>query len=204
MTYRFRLPAARPTPRPPTRVANALPKITKVAFKDPVVIAGKDLVLVPETSDADGDSVEVEYHWQVDGEDLPWVTGPVLPAEYVKRGAKIAVTATPKDSFDQGRPFTGGTLEVPDAAPHITSTPPATIDTADFRYQVEATDPDGDPVTYRIENAPAAMQIDPATGLIAWDIPEGTTGAWTVRVIAEDPSGMQARQEFSLALEKQE
>ena len=187
-----------------TRIANALPRISKVAFKDPVVIAGKELVLIPETSDADGDPVEVEYRWQVDGQELPWVTGPTLPAEYVKRGARIAVTAITKDAFDQGRPFIGGTLEVPDAAPVIGSTPPATIASADFRYQIEATDPDGDPLTYRIENAPAGMRIDSATGLIVWDIPEGTTGSWTVRVIVQDPAGLQDRQDFSLGLEKQE
>jgi len=187
-----------------TRVVNAPPVISRLGFQDPVVIAGKDLVIVPETSDVDGDPVEVEYHWRVDGEDLPWITGPVLPAEYLKRNAQITVTAIPSDGMDQGEPFVGGSLTVPNGAPHFTSTPPAVIQETGFRYQAEATDPDNEPLTYRLEDAPSGMQVNDATGLIIWNFPPGTVGSWKIRIIAEDSEGMQARQEFSLTLGKQE
>jgi len=187
-----------------TRVANAAPVISRLGFQDPVVIAGKELVLIPETSDVDGDPVEVEYQWRVDGENLPWVTGPVLPAEYLKRDARITVTAIPSDGLDQGEPFVGGNLVVPNGAPHFTSTPPAEFQDTGFRYQAEATDPDNDPLTYRLEDAPAGMQIDESTGLILWEFPPGTAGSWKFQIIAEDPDGMQGRQEFSLTLAKQE
>ncbi|AMV71793.1 hypothetical protein JCM30471_01480 [Desulfuromonas carbonis] len=187
-----------------TRVVNAAPVISRLGFQDPVIIAGKELVIVPETSDVDGDPVEVEYQWRVDGEELPWVTGPVLPAEYLKRDARITVTAIPSDGRDQGEPFVGGNLVVPNGPPHFTSTPPAVVPDTGFRYQAEATDPDNDPLTYRLEEAPPGMQVDEKTGLIAWAFPPGTAGSWTIRVVATDPDGMQARQEFSLTLAKQE
>jgi putative Ig domain-containing protein len=37
-----------------------------------------------------------------------------------------------------------------------------------FHYDVQATDSDGDPLTYAITQNPGGMTIDSATGRIAW------------------------------------
>src|SRR5207248_144243 len=52
-------------------------------------------------------------------------------------------------------------------APAITSRPPlaATLD-FEYRYQVRATDPDGDAVSFAVEGAPPGMSIDPVSGLL--------------------------------------
>jgi len=53
--------------------------------------------------------------------------------------------------------------------PRIVSEPVTAVDEdASYRYDVEATDPDGDALRYVLEHAPADMQIDPNTGLISW------------------------------------
>jgi len=53
--------------------------------------------------------------------------------------------------------------------PSITSTPITrfVVDRAYF-YQVEATDPDPDPLRYSIVEGPEGLRIDPETGLVAW------------------------------------
>lgn len=77
----------------------------------------------------------------------------------------------------------------PDATngyPEITSVPP-TQATASFayRYQLQASDPDGDALSYSLPAAPAGMSID-AAGLVAWTPQTDQVGAHTVRVSASD------------------
>ncbi len=53
--------------------------------------------------------------------------------------------------------------------PTITSTPsPDARATREYRYDLDATDEDGDALVYSLISAPPGMQIDPATGLIRW------------------------------------
>ena len=46
-----------------------------------------------------------------------------------------------------------------------------------YTYQVKATDPDNDPLTYALDKAPAGMTIDAATGLVQWR-PAGSQSGW--------------------------
>ncbi|MCP4252153.1 MAG: PKD domain-containing protein [Candidatus Scalindua sp.] len=53
--------------------------------------------------------------------------------------------------------------------PTITSTPVTkATDGSEYSYDVDATDPDGDPLTYKINAGPNGMIIDEVTGLIQW------------------------------------
>ena len=71
--------------------------------------------------------------------------------------------------------------------PQITSTE---VDTAVvgqvYNYDVDATDPDGDVITYSLQIAPAGMSIDSATGLISWIPTAGQLGVNAVTVRASD------------------
>lgn len=55
-------------------------------------------------------------------------------------------------------------------APHITSTPILSAKLGEtYTYDVDATDPDGDSISYSIFG-PSGMNIDKITGLITWDV----------------------------------
>jgi len=58
---------------------------------------------------------------------------------------------------------------VPGNPPTIASTPvtSATVGTT-YHYDVDATDPDGDPLTFSLKSSPDGMFINPSTGLITW------------------------------------
>jgi RHS repeat-associated protein len=96
------------------------------------------------------------------------------------------------------------TVVVADAAvnqpPAITSTPSfhAPIGQV-YTYQVTAQDPEGDPLSYRLSDAPAGMTIDPASGLIEWTPTAAQAGAASVTVIVTDSAGGSASQSFVLA-----
>jgi YD repeat-containing protein len=61
---------------------------------------------------------------------------------------------------------------------------------------VQATDPDGNTLTYQLLKAPAGMAINAATGLLTWDNP--TAGNHQIAVGAVDAGGLGAAQGFTL------
>jgi hypothetical protein len=67
-------------------------------------------------------------------------------------------------------------------------------------YDVEATDPDGDPLTFSLDAAPAGMTIDAATGLLTWTPTPAQIGNHTVTVRVHDNGGGAAIQTFTLTV----
>jgi large repetitive protein len=82
-------------------------------------------------------------------------------------------------------------------APSITSTPKFTADiNTKYQYQIVATDPENQQLTYALTTAPAGMVIDTTTGLITWDNP--TLGTTNIQITATDTSGAVAAQGYTL------
>jgi RHS repeat-associated protein len=68
-----------------------------------------------------------------------------------------------------------------------------------FVYRAQALDPDGDPVRYALLQAPEGAALDPHTGLLNWLPEDGDAGPWAFALIALDPLGAQAVQQFSVS-----
>jgi uncharacterized repeat protein (TIGR01451 family) len=85
--------------------------------------------------------------------------------------------------------------------PEITSTPVTTaIEGEPYAYDVEATDADGDALTFSLITAPAGMTIDAASGLIEWTPTDVQVGEHTVTVRVEDSGGLSATQDFVITV----
>jgi fibro-slime domain-containing protein/RHS repeat-associated protein len=67
-----------------------------------------------------------------------------------------------------------------------------------YTYQVQANDPNGDPLAYSLLTAPDGMKIDSATGLITWNPGADKVGAHNVTVKVTDGSGGFDTQSFTL------
>ncbi|WP_337175299.1 putative Ig domain-containing protein [Paludisphaera sp.] len=67
-----------------------------------------------------------------------------------------------------------------------------------YRHDVDASDPDGDPVSFRLVIAPVGMTIDPATGVIGWTPAESDLGTHGVVVRADDGRGGWTEQAFDV------
>lgn len=86
-------------------------------------------------------------------------------------------------------------------APAITSVPDVeALADRSYSYDVEATDPDGDPVTYSLVNAPPHMTIDAASGLISWKPTLPDIGSQSVTVRAVDGRGGSTEQHYVLSV----
>ncbi len=69
---------------------------------------------------------------------------------------------------------------------------------AEYRYDVEALDPEGDTLAFSLVESPTGMQIDSQTGLITWTPTAGQAGAHIVRVAASDTAGNVSVQRFAV------
>lgn len=86
-------------------------------------------------------------------------------------------------------------------APVISSTPPANVAVGGtYRYDVLATDADGEFLTYELVNAPAGMLMD-GVGRIFWIATTADTGSNAVEVKVTDPRGGSVTQLFDITVE---
>ncbi len=91
-------------------------------------------------------------------------------------------------------------VAVPNDAPAITSVPagPA-IAGKTYLYQTTAIDPNGDTVTFALEDAVSGMSIDANSGLLTWNVPTPAPSApQRIVVIARDSKNAETRQRFDL------
>jgi hypothetical protein len=181
-------------------IANAPPRITEVTVNADGIPRHTDLVIGQEVVDADNDYVELRYQWYVNEEADPLLTENTLPANRYRRGDTIRFTITPSDGITDGAVYQSASLTIPNAAPQIVSAVPEHFETLEYSYQCKAVDPDGDEVTYSLEGAPAGMTINSATGLVAWPLSGVKGGNYPVKVVASDPFGGAASQEFILTI----
>ena len=86
-------------------------------------------------------------------------------------------------------------------APQITTTAVTTAAVgAAYSYDVNATDANGDTLTYSLTQAPTGMTINTATGLIAWTPTSAQTGSQAVTVRVSDPGGLFVTQAFTITV----
>lgn len=87
--------------------------------------------------------------------------------------------------------------------PLITSSPRTTIGLgSNYRYQVEVSDPNSDPLTFSLPTVPDGMTVD-ATGLISWRPAAGQFGLNSVSVRVADGRGGVATQDFKITVTHQ-
>ncbi len=96
--------------------------------------------------------------------------------------------------------FTVAVSLSPNAQPQIQSNPPATALSGQlYQYQITASDPDGDELTYSLVQSPQGMSVS-AAGLLSWSPTNAQAGSHTVQVAVSDPKGGSALQEFTIVV----
>ncbi|WP_165228130.1 putative Ig domain-containing protein [Aquisphaera insulae] len=85
-------------------------------------------------------------------------------------------------------------------APSIASTPVSSVTAGlTYRYDLRATDPDGDSLAYRLASAPAGMTID-TVGRITWKTTVANVGKVAAEVVVSDGRGGEVSQPFTLTV----
>jgi len=133
--------------------------------------------------------------------------GPILDQASIPNGnycLKVCVTLKNGDnnySVCDLRPLS--LVEKLNQNPVITSNVPNTLFLVGqtFGYYVQATDPDGDTLTYYLTTAPSFLQINSATGAITSKGALTQVGSFVVVVQVRDGNGGSASQQFTLKVE---
>jgi len=186
--------------RAETRVRNRAPELQAVQIEPSGTITGSDdIVLRPRARDVDGDELMFEYRWTVNGRSLDH-GGPVLETDRLQRGDVVQVTVTANDGDETSDPIRTPELRVANGVPRISSRPEVPEEGRPFSYRVRAEDPDGDRLSFSLEEAPPGMDINPVSGEITWRPQADAEGPAPVRIRVEDMQGGEALQEFELTL----
>jgi len=180
------------------KIKNSPPEIVKIKIMPEVFKPGDTLYIEVTGRDDDGDNLSFLYEWLKNGEVVS--TEKSLNVN-IKRGDRIDVKVTPYDGEDYGNTVILH-REIKNTPPIITSSRDCKISENYFLCKLHASDPDGDPLTYALKEAPPGMTID-NSGLIKWDIPPDFKGRARVTVSVTDGHGGEASQSFTLEITPQ-
>jgi len=179
-------------------IKNAPPEISKVKFVPEVFKPGDILGVDVTGKDIDDDKVTFIYEWTKNK--VPAGSDKQIGAP-IKRGDKISVRITPFDSEAYGKPITLE-REIKNISPIINEHTNFKFDGKTYTYQVNASDPDEDTLTYSLKSAPAGMTIDPKTGAIQWNVPPDVKGKTTFIVSVTDGNGGEATQSLTFEIKQ--
>lgn len=136
-------------------VGNSIPVLSEVALSPTEPVTNDVVTAAVVATDDDGDTIEFDYVWSVDGV-ATTATGPTLDgATWFDKGDTISVEVTPSDDAVSGTALASTVITAINSAP----TDPVVEMDPDWTYGdedasclvVEASvDADGDPITYTI------------------------------------------------------
>ena len=179
---------------------DASPRITQVSLQPAAPRTTEDVKVVVEASDPDGDPVDLDYVWVINGQRRPDKADDVLPHDNFVKGDTLSVDVTASDG-DKELMRSSHTITVADSAPTFTQDPRASLDHIDG-LQLHAEDPDGDPITFRLSGAPPGMAIDPRTGRLSYQgSADDAGGSFQPAVQMDDGDGGTATWTFQMQVQ---
>lgn len=185
-------------------IAVAAPNVAPQITSTPVTAAavGAAYAYDVNASDSNGDTLTYSLTQAPSGMTINATSGLIAWTPAAGQTGSHAVTARVADpgGLAATQAFTI-VVPVPNAAPQITTSPVTTAPVgAAYQYDVNATDPNGDSLTYSLTQAPSGMSIHAGTGLISWTPAAAQTGSHSVNVRVADPGGLAATQSFTVGV----
>jgi hypothetical protein len=155
-------------------VSSPEPVIAEVKLDPPQPTSADFIRAMPVLEDTGMTHVKYTYHWYVNGRRVPGNNKRLLARQSYKKGDKVYCRVTASRGIHEAKPLNSKRVTIQNAKPFLklSAVTPFKIP-GRFRYTLDAEDPDGDPLTYRLV-APLGLGItlDPETGEMTWDIPE--------------------------------
>ncbi len=179
-------------------VGNTAPDIAEIHLEPVPVHRGEVITVKVVAGDPDGDPVTLAYKWLRNDKEIPGAKTASLDTKEFRKKDVLAVLVTPSDGKATREPRAGLPVTIENSPPQFTSTPPAEVKDGQYAYAVTAVDPDDDPVTFELKQAPPGMTIEAATGKLIWKLTPESKGKHRVVIVAKDNDKAEAQQEFEL------
>ena len=184
----------------PTAIANTAPILSSLSVDLDYGAQGRHLVAHAEVLDPDHDEVSLTYRWKKNETVVKEGQDNTLPVAGLTSKDVVQVDVTASDGSSTGTTTLSDRFTMSNSSPTILSHPPLSASGGLYEYAVQASDPDGDSLTYKLEAAPSGMTIGEQTGRIHWTVTPDVSGTFHVKVVAQDDKGGFAAQEFDLSL----
>jgi Putative Ig domain len=181
-------------------VMNTAPILSRLSVEIDHEAQGGRLLAKVDVVDPDNDPVSLVYRWRKDEKVLKEGEDNTLPITGLTAKDLIQVDVTASDGNTDGAATLSGQFTMSNSSPTITSKPSLSPNGNVFEYLVQASDPDGDPITYGLEVSPPGMTIDEKTGRVHWMVTPEAKGSYRIKVVAKDSQGGFASQEFDLSV----
>ena len=151
-----------PSKTQPGPAPASTPALSSVRILPEVPTRDSELSVILEGKGPGGETVQCEYQWVKNGEDLPGETRPALGAGAFKKGDTIQVRVTPKSEKARGDPVTASAVKILNSPPVVQQVlvePRVAYARDTLKAAVKGTDRDGDLIyfTYRWERNGVVM-----------------------------------------------
>ncbi len=178
---------------------NHAPAIISTPLLDAVEAQNYSYQVLAE--DSDGDSLTYKLSTAPDGMSINASGGLIqwIPSAEQVTSHNVTVLVVDGKGGSDSQAFSIVVAEKPNAAPIISSTP---IDSASegqaYQYSLVAHDPDNDPLSYELTQAPTGMLVDATSGLITWTPDYTQADDYPVTIVVRDDQGAEQAQSYTL------
>jgi hypothetical protein len=184
-------------------IGNLPPVASEVKISPLPLLVGEEATASASGADPDGDSIQWRYEWILNGQTVSDVDGPVFPGDRIHRDDRLRVIATPDDGSTSGTSTESAEATVGNRPPRIVSVPPQVPKNSQLNYSVRAEDPDGDPVSLKLDgNVPQGVVLSPS-GVLTADLANIRPGRYEIHVVATDPQGASDVQVLDITVPEQ-
>ncbi len=149
-----------------------------------------------DATDPEGMSVDVDYEWSVDGRPQSGKRDATLALQDYDRGSTVQVAIRVTDAGGQVATASSEPLTIANANPRFVAKP-SDIKRLDG-FRLEADDPDGDTLSFRLEDAPPGVTLDSRGYFHYTGSEDGKGGAFRMKILIDDGHGGEGRMEVPL------
>jgi hypothetical protein len=168
---------------------------------DGEIAPGQQVTAAPQAADPDGDALEYEFAWLLNGQPVRGADGAVFDTSELKRGERLQAHVRVTDGEAWSPIAESMTLTLANRAPRFGALPPIDAANGAFGVELAAEDPDGDrSLRFRLLEGPQGMSVDPVSGRVSWRPGSDTIGTHAVEVAVADAYGAESAMRFELTV----
>jgi hypothetical protein len=166
---------------------------------DGEVRPGQEVTAAPQAKDPDGDTLEYEFSWLLNGRPVRGADRAALDTSKLTRGDRLQARVRVFDGEAWSPLAESMTLSLANRAPHFSGVPPIASSAGLVQAEFEAEDPDGDrSLRFRVLEGPAGLSIDPLSGKLSWRPGPEAAGTHAVELAVADSFGAESALRFEL------
>jgi len=140
----------------PVQIVNTPPILSSLTVDFDYGAQGRQLLAHADVLDPDQDDVSLTYRWKKNETVVKEGQESTLSVAGLTTQDVVDVEVTASDGSSNGTTTLSGRFTMSNSSPTILSSPSVSATGSTYEYQVQATDPDGDPITYKLDEAPPA------------------------------------------------